>query len=292
MGVNRIFKFLIVSIFITSFFCCRGEAKNTKDVIVDTTSVIDVRKENNFSLNNSQVNLKPKDFIFEFYTKYIKYLEDPLNEESVNLKIYLTEDLINKIGKVKGYNYIINAQDSTIEWLKTLKVEDTEKNSVYSVSYEKGYYDSDDNILYVTIIEKEKLKISKISSFLDDQLVSSKDNDNDQDEEFTYYAFDYKINPGDRINETSYIIEYLEEEYIVFIMMGYEGNFDFKCRQVRTNEGVSLYYKESMDGGEEYTGDKSKPIVKIYKRVNNFYAKSSLIENGKEIKLKQVESRY
>jgi len=285
MGINRIFKFLIVFVFITSFFSCKG---NTKDVIKDTKSIIDVRKEGDILLDNTQV----KDFILEFYTKYIKYLEDPLNEESVNLEIYLTEDLISEIEKINGYNYIINAQDSTIEWLKTLKVEDTEKDNVYSVSREKGYYDSDDNTIYVTVVGKEKLKISKISSSLNDKLISSTENDNNQDDEFTYYSFDYKINPGDRINETSYIIEYLEEEYIVFSMMGYEGNFGYKCRQVKTKEGISLYYVKAEDGGEEYTGDKNKPLVKIYKRGNNFYAKSLLIENGKEVKLEEVESRY
>lgn len=290
MGINRIFKLLIITVFITSFFCCKRGTKNTEDVIVDTSSIIDVRKEDNISLNG-QVNLKPKDFILEFYTKYIKYLEDPLNEESVNFEIYLTEDLINEIGKVKGYNYIINAQDLTIEWLKTLKVEDTDKNNIYSVSREKGYYDSGDNTIYVTIVGKEKLKISKISSSLGDQLISSIDNDNNQDDEFTYYAFDYKINHGDLINETSFIIEYLEEEYIVFSMMGYEGQFDYKCRQVRTKEGISLYYKEAADD-DEYTGDKSKPLARIYKKGNDFYAISSLIENGKEVKLKEVESRY
>ncbi|MDB0602930.1 hypothetical protein PL373_17715 [Tenacibaculum maritimum] len=228
MGINRILKFLIVFIFISSFLSCKGGTKNNKDVLIDNTSVLNVEKNDN-SIDNIQARIETKDFILEFYTKYIKYLEDPLNEESIDYEFYLTKDLINEINKVKGYDYIINAQDSTVEWLKTLKVEDTDKNNVYSVSREKGYYDSDDNIIYVTVIEKEKLKISKISSSLNDQSKPSTLEVNEQEGEYKYYSFDYVINPGDRINETSYIIEYLEEEYIVFQMMGYEGEFDYKC---------------------------------------------------------------
>ncbi|MFL0119876.1 hypothetical protein [Tenacibaculum maritimum] len=290
MGINRIFKFLIVFIFISSFLSCKGGTKNNKDVLIDNRSVLNVEKNDN-SIDNIQARIEIKDFILEFYTKYIKYLEDPLNEESIDYEFYLTKDLINEINKVKGYDYIINAQDSTVEWLKTLKVEDTDKNNVYSVSREKGYYDSDDNIIYVTVIEKEKLKISKISSSLNDQSKPSILEVNEQEGEYKYYSFDYVINPGDRINETSYIIEYLEEEYIVFQMMGYEGEFDYKCRQVRTNEGVLLYYIEAEDD-DKYKGDKSKPLARIYKKGEDFYAKSSLIDNGKEVKLKEVESRY
>lgn len=290
MGINRIFKFLIVFVFITSFLSCKGGVKNNNDVTVNEASVLNVEKKDN-SLDNTETRIEPKDFILEFYTKYIKYLEAPLNEESIDYEFYLTKDLINEIGKKRGYDYIINAQDSSIEWLKTLKVENTDKNNVYRVSRERGYYDSDDNTIYVTVLEKEKLKISKISNSLKDQPKPSNLVENQQDDEFIYYSFDYKKNPGDLINETSYIIEYLEEEYIIFKMMGYDGQFDYKCKQVKTNDGVSLYYVEAEDD-DEYTGDKTKPLARIYKKGNDFYTKSSLIENSKEVKLKEVESRY
>ena len=291
MGINRIFKFLIVFVFITSFLSCKGSTKSNNDVTVNNTSGLNLEKKDN-SLDNTETRIEPKDFILEFYTKYIKYLEDPLNEESIDYEFYLTKELIDEINKVKGYDYIINAQDSAVEWLKTLKVEDTDKKNVYSVSREKGYYDSNDNTLYLTIVKQgeNKIKISKISSSLDKPRPSTLEV-KEKDNVYKYYSFDYIINPGDRINETSYIIEYLEEEYIVFQMMGYEGEFDYKCRQVRTSEGVSLYYIEAEDD-DEYKGDKSKPLIKIYKKGDNFYAKSSLIENGKEVKLKEVESRY
>ncbi len=289
MGINKIFKLLVVFAFFSSFLSCKESPKKNNDVVVNnTSSSLNVGKK-----NNPQTKIESKDFILEFYTKYIKYLEDPLNEESIDYEFYLTEDLIDEIGKTEGYDYIIKAQDSTVEWLKSLKVEDTEKNNVYSITREKGYYDSDDNTIYATVIElkNEKLKISKLSSTLIDQPISTPVENEDQKGKFTYYSFDYKINPGDRINETSYIIEYLEEEHIVFSMMGYDGEFDYKCRQVRTKEGVSLYYIEATDD-DEYTGNKSKPLARIYKKGEDFYAKSSLIEDGKEIKLKEVESRY
>lgn len=258
MGINRIFNFLIVFIFITSLLSCKRGPKKNNDVIVNNTSVLNVEKKDS-SPDNTQTKIEPKDFILEFYTKYIKYLEDPLNEESVDYEFYLIKDLINEINKVKGYDYIINAQDSTIEWLKTLKVEDTDKNNVYSVSYEKGYYDSYDNIIYVTVVKlkNEKFKISKISSSLNNQPTSSTIEVDGQDDEYKYYSFDYIIKLGDCINQTSYIMEYLEEEYVVFQMMGYEGEFNYKCRQVRTTEGVSLYYIKAEDD-DGYRGDKSK----------------------------------
>ncbi|MCR1024161.1 hypothetical protein H0I25_10490 [Cellulophaga sp. HaHa_2_95] len=290
MGINRVFKLLIVFVFLTSFLSCKGGAKNNNDVIVNNTSSLSIEKE-----DNPQTKIEPKDFILEFYTKYIKYLEDPLNEESIDYEFYLTEDLIDKIGKAKGYDYIINAQDSTIEWLKTLKVEDTEKNNVYSVSYEKGYYDSDDNIIYATVVELEKgkFRISKLSSSLIDQPISTPLENEGQKDKFTYYAFEYKINPGEYNEEINYFIDYLEEDYIVFQITDPDKFYDYKCRQERVKDGVLLYYVDVGDeGNEEYTGDTSKPLMKIYKKVNDFYAKSSLIDNGKEVKLKEVESRY
>ncbi len=267
-----------------SIVSCEGNTQKNKDVVVDNTSIIDVKK-----IDNVQSYLKPKDLILEFYTKYITYLEDPLNEESVDYEMYLTEDLIKEIGKNWGYDYIIKAQDSSIEWLKTLKVEDTEKDNVYSVSRERGYYDSDDNTIYVTVKqEKDKFKISKLSRTLNEQSDSFSAEKEDQDDEFTYYLFKYRTKPDNPRTALIYRIEYIDNDIVVINMDSHNDSFEYELLQKKSQNDVELYYKKNT-GIKEYTGDISKPLMRIYKKGDDFYAISPLIEDGKEVKLKEEE---
>ncbi len=275
MEINKLFKILIVTFFLLS---CKENPK--KDNITTDSSIMKTVIEESTTKSTSYNLVK------DFYTAYLTYLNE--NSEDFEIDNYLSDKLIEKINNA-DYNVIITGQDHGKFDLNTLKVTKTSKSEIFKVEFvDLGY----DVIVYPKVeLINNGYKIIDITRSLDqiEEPILSKEIKTDK---FTYYAFDYIINPGDHINETSYIIEYLEEEYIVFSMMGYEGNFDYKCRQVRTKEGVSLYYVEAENDGEEYTGNKNKPIVKIYKRDNNFYAKSLLIENGKEVKLKEVESRY
>jgi len=276
MGIDKLFKILVIVFFL---FSCKGNQK--KDNVTSNSSIMKTVIEESITQNTSYNLVK------DFYKAYLTYLNE--NSEDFEIANYLSDKLIKKINNA-DYNVIITGQDHGKFDLNTLKVTKTLKNEIFKVEFVDLGYD-------VIVYPKVKLinggyKIIGITRSLEEieePILSLETKTND----FEHYAFEYKINPGVYNEEINYFINYLEEDYIVFQITDPDKFCDYKCRQERGKDGVLLYYVDVGDeGNEEYTGDTSKPLMKIYKKGNDFYAKSSLIDNGKEVKLKEVESRY
>ncbi|WP_103867602.1 hypothetical protein [Aquimarina sp. I32.4] len=113
-------------------------------------------------------------------------------------------------------------------------------------------------------------------------------NNSINEDEFTYYLFKYRTKPDDPMDALKYRIEYIDNDIVVINMDSRNDSFEYECLQKKSQKGVELHYKKNT-GINEFTGDRSKPLMKIYKKGDDFYATSPLIEDGKEIKLKEEE---
>lgn len=90
----------------------------------------------------------------------------PPDFEKINSikKKYCTANLLRKIEKDElDYDPFLNAQDSNIEWIKTLSVKkDTKENNLYYVSYKDTYNGTQIVIKLIVLKEKESYKIDAI----------------------------------------------------------------------------------------------------------------------------------
>lgn len=114
--------------------------------------------------NNSSNELT---MLKNFYTAYITELSSPnVNYKHVDSlkKIYCTKGLIGKMKSNElDYDILLNAQDSDIEWLKTLTVKKTSfSTNQFDVSFIDNY-SKKKNIIKVAVVKQGGgFKISEV----------------------------------------------------------------------------------------------------------------------------------
>lgn len=278
MEVIRIFKLLIICLF-SFFVSCKKNIKNE--------NIIPLNKENkNKKILVQQVDLKErqnqsKKLIKDFYTSYLSYLNDDVDQ--CNLEKYLSSDFMKYLNRL-DYDGIIFAQDYEKFDLNKLKVSDTQKDKVYKVEfinmevYEKVVYAKVkliDNSYKITNLTTDFEKVN-----IDNALSDS------QTDEYDFDFLKYNTDPDDPFFSNIYTIEDFDSNSAIFIKVGKDESYEYFCIKKKTKEGLKLYYKEDSKYNE-YNGDTSSPLLILYKKGEDFYVKSSLIKEGKEVKFKE-----
>lgn len=126
--------------------------------------------------NDSNITVQSQDsdehvinIIKAFYTSYITEAskmptpENVANQKTLKKK-YCSEKLLNKLEKEDlDYDPFLKAQDSNIEWLKTLAVnKDQVKQNVYAVSFTDTYNNSVISINLTAVKFKDSYQIDSI----------------------------------------------------------------------------------------------------------------------------------
>ncbi len=101
-----------------------------------------------------------------FYREYITENDNmPVNEKKINLikKKYCTNNLIEKIKKDDlDYDPLVNAQDISREWIKTMKItKDSKKENAYIVCFTDKYNKTPFCTKLLILKSKEGFKIDK-----------------------------------------------------------------------------------------------------------------------------------
>jgi len=276
MGMNIYIKLLIFHFFAFFIISCKGNHKNDNG-FSDNTSIVKEEIKGQLS-KTDQI-----DFIKSFYTKYLRDLNEHTN--TCVLREYLSEELIEVLGKL-DYNAIIDAQDYDKFDLNTLKVLKTKNTDIYRVSFINM---NKEVLTDVKIVPRGNSFI--ITELTNDQYTIPTDfnkSDSISEDEFTYYLFKYRTKPDNPRTALTYRIEYIDNDIVVINMDSHNDSFEYELLQKKSQNGVELYYNKNT-GIKEYTGDISKPLMKVYKKGDDFYATSPLIEDGKEVKLKEEE---
>ncbi|TPN85858.1 hypothetical protein [Aquimarina algicola] len=274
--MNIYFKLLIVHFFAFFIISCKGNQKNDNG-FSDSTSIVKEEIKGQLS-KTDQI-----DFIKSFYTKYLRDLNEHTN--TCVLREYLSEELIKVLNKL-DYNAIIDAQDYDKFDLNTLKVSKTKNTDIYRVSFINM---SKEVLTDVKIVSRGNSFI--ITELTNDQYTIPTDFNEStsiNEDEFTYYLFKYRTKPENPRTALIYRIEYIDNDIVVINMDSHNDSFEYELLQKKSQNDVELYYKKNT-GIKEYTGDISKPLMRIYKKGDDFYAISPLIEDGKEVKLKEEE---
>lgn len=269
MGINRVINFLVIFIFFT--YSCKENIK--KDITVSN----DIEIQNKGRVSNDEL----VSLVKKFYTLYLNDFNNQTN--TCDLDKYLSEDFYKYLNRL-DYNGVIHAQDYEKFDLSTLKVSKTQKNNIYKVEFINMGYET---IVFVKLKLINKVyTITNITGDLEEadvdivlsQLRSHK---------YDFYKFKYFIEPwGDPRTGISFYVENFDEDMAVLGKGSYDEVFAYLCTKKETGNGLELYYKEPLKY-EAYTGDTSKPLITIYKKGEDFYATSPLIEDGKEIKLEE-----
>jgi len=274
MGINTLYKFLIVYFLVASFISCKGSQKRDNNFSYNSTLKV-VKEE----AKNKEQNKKDKliDFVEEFYKSYLTYLNDDVDE--CDLTKYLSKDFITYVNK-QDYDAIITGQDYEKFDLNTLKVSKTKKNKVYKVEFVNMGYET---TVYPKLeFIESSYKIIQIARKIED--INEK-NYISNTNKYDFDLLNYIMNShGDRTQITFSLEDYSNR--VIFTKGSYDENFEYFCLKKKTDKGLELYYKEDSKY-DEYIGDKNKPLITIYKKGEDFYAKSPLIKDGKEIKLKE-----
>jgi len=268
-------KILIV-LFSLFSICCNKKGKSQ-------SSIVSVAKE---QIENDST---PEEIIIDFYQQYIKLQDTPPSAENRTridavLKKYLTKALISRIRKASlDYDPLINAQDVSIGWLKTLKVH--KKNlpqSEYSICY-VSTYDSTTKCIDLKVDKVDG--VYKISDVLDDNLSpivgrkSSVSLDN--------ITYSYHIeSKGDLRTAISYYIEIHSDSEILFKRESYSNAFNYKCSKSKLDNAIQLFHEKTIEGKDPNLGT---PLITILDKEGKYYAVSPLIKKGNEVELTQEQ---
>ncbi|WP_010521203.1 hypothetical protein [Aquimarina agarivorans] len=283
MGVNRILRFLVVCIISFTFFSCKGYEKKEQSAISDIKITSEEQKTKNQKTTENSDQNQLIDFTKVFYKTYLSFLNNDIN--TANLEKYLSDDLIKYLGRL-DYDGIIFAQDNEKFDLSKLKVTETRSNMIYKVEFINMGHET---IVYAKIESlKKPYRISNLTTNFNEastDIVLSELVTDQYDFDFLKYYI--KAREGSPANTAIiYSIENFDADTAIFSKYTYNDNFEYLCIKQKTSKGLELYYKRASDYSE-YTGDISIPLITIYKKGEEFYAKSSLIEEGKEIKLNE-----
>lgn len=265
MAIDRLNK-VFFGVFILAFFVLSCKKNEQKDQVSNT------KIEKKISQKN------PIDFVQNFYKSYLTDLNDSTTK--CVFGDYLSEELIKAIER-ENSNIIIDGQDYEKFDLKTLKVVETNNKYVFRVSFLNINHQVKTDVEIQSVNNNYKIiKLTDVKSGI--VYPSSK-----KLEDYEYYTLKYFVEPKrDPRTGVTFTVEDFDENYTVFKKSGYSGNFEYKCSKKLTKEGLEFYYQETLEG-EEFNGNKKEPLIKIFKRNSAYYAVSSFIEDGKEVKLEE-----
>ncbi|AUC76029.1 DUF5991 domain-containing protein [Olleya sp. Bg11-27] len=303
MGIKSIFKYSFIVFFL--ILSCKKDINNKK--ALSTNEVVDVIQ---FS--------KAEERIKEFYLSYYK------NSTTVNddlLKRFITNRLFEKIQElgnsedlILDYDPFIQGQDYRYDVIKkTLKIiTSLNKENELKVSFNRFELENEKpTVVLLSLIKKgniylidainndELLNLEEIKKFSDKNKNTKKgikkplntpqvDNKNfgvkDYIGSYSYFSDMGKLDEIASIT-IGYSLE-IKKDAVYFAGQGYQTNFDDLCYAKMNNGVLEIYYKKTIEG-TEYNKNMTQPLVKIYKKGNTFYATSSQIKEGKEIKLKE-----
>ncbi|SFZ83182.1 hypothetical protein R5N98_15350 [Tenacibaculum maritimum] len=284
MGINKILKSLIIFLFALFIVACKQKVKKENATDVVATQKAEVKKEETAQIEEQVSQNNPINLVRGFYTSYLTEINNATF--NYNLNKYLSQDLIKYINRIDDGNLIIDAQDYEIFDLNTLKVSTTQKDDVFKVQFINMGHET---VIYARVKSVDGgYKIVNLDSNFEKANIDIVFSEL-KTHEYTYYKLIYYIKPSEepRIGIT-YTLEDFDENNVVFRKSSYDEEFAYLCAKKVTENGLKLYYKEPLDY-EAYTGDTSKSLITIYKKGDDFYATSPLIEDGKEIKLKEEE---
>ncbi|MFC5045929.1 hypothetical protein ACFSTE_20420 [Aquimarina hainanensis] len=279
MEINKIIKLLILCFFVQAVVSCKQQVKNDNSFTTDTLAIkVETEKT---ELNNDNKNDKDKiiNFIIDFYTSYLIDFNNSTNTCDINK--YLSKDFSKYLGSL-DYDGIIHAQDYDKFDLNTLKASKTSKNNVYKVEFINMGHET---VLYVKVkLINKNYKITNIAKDSNQiaDIILSEIKQNEYDFDF----LKYNTNPDDPHFSIIYTLEDFDSDTAIFQKVSNDESFEYFCLKKNTKKGLELYYEEDSKYNT-YTGDTSKSLITIYKKGDDFYAKSPLIEGGKEIKLKE-----
>jgi len=285
MGINKILRYIIAFLFTLFIVSCKQNIE--QDNITKAETIQLVEEKQNIDQNKEQLSQKNEiNFVYDFYRSYLSEINNGTFQSDFDK--YLSQDLIKYINSIDDGNLIINAQDYEKFDLKTLKISKTSNKNVFKVKFI--------NMGHKTVMfAKVKLingdyKITNLSNDFDDvskELVLPEF----MTDEYYFESLSYYIEPTGE-SKTGIVFK-VEEDFegrgIIFSKNQAFGDyFEYLCAKKQTKRGLEIYHKENI-GLEEhkYKGDTSKPLITIYKKGEDFYATSPLIEEGKEIKLEE-----
>jgi len=308
MGIKSIFKYCSLIIFFLTLSCKKGLDKNSDSL----------------SLKNKQVVNLTQTFEGEERIKqfYLSYYEGRLPGNNDLLKTFITKRLFQRIEELNNgdnlvldYDPFIYGQDYFPEVIrKTLKVKAIpNKINEFEVSFNR-FEENETPRKVVLFLVKEKntylidainsddlLNLKEIDKFSNEHKITKKeekqvknspqaDNINYEIEDYIgSYSYFYDMGKLDEFAAMTigYSLD-IKQNSIRFAGQGYKTNFDDLCEAKMNNGVLEIHYKETIEGNT-YNSNKTQPLVKMYKKGNTFYATSSQIKDGKEIKLKEEE---
>lgn len=286
MELNKILRLLFVYFFSFTFFSCKGHTEKEDTIINDIESVQVQEKFTNKKETKSINQNQLVDFIKNFYSIYLSYLNDDV--DTYNSSKYLSKDFIKYLNSL-DYDGIIFAQDYEKFDLEKLKVSKTSADMIYKVEFVNM------EVYEKTVFAKVKLINGsyKITNLTEDFNGASKGLvlPEFMTDEYYFESLSYYIEPTGE-SKTGIVFK-VEEDFegrgIIFSKNQAFGDyFEYLCTKKNTKRGLEIYHKKNIGLEEhEYKGDTSKPLITIYKKGEDFYARSILIENGKEVKLKE-----
>jgi len=285
MGINMISRILIIFTF--SAISCKQSVK--KDNITNNELVGQVEVKQKTDQNQKQLSQKNEiNFVENFYKSYLTEINKGTFQS--NLDKYLSDDLIKYVNSIDDGDLIINAQDYEKFDLNTLKVLETSNNHVYKVTFINM---ASETVMFAKVkLFNESYKITNLS---EDFYNASKDIvlPEFMTDEYYFESLSYYIEPTGE-SKTGVVFK-VEEDFegrgIVFEKyQAFGDGFEYLCSKTQIKGQLEIYHKKNLGAEEyEYSGDSSKPLIIIYKKGDYFYAKSPLIEDGKQVKLEKEE---
>ncbi|QXP58223.1 hypothetical protein [Olleya sp. HaHaR_3_96] len=283
MGISKIVKLIFFFLIIKSVISCKEITKKEDKIITGNSIVLSETKEENTPQDKEYSQEKSINFVRKFYVLYLTDLNQ--GTKKCILNDYLSKNLIESVNNFNG-NLIIDSQDYEKIDLNTLKISGTNIENVFKVSF-INYDERTINVKVSTT--DDSYKITDITLLRENVNFTYPSTDIVDEYEFDYLS--YYIEP---IGESKTgVVFNIEEDFegrgIIFKKnQAFGDSFEYLCTKIQTKGELEIYYKENLGAEEyEYSGDSSKPLIIIYKKSNDFYARSSLIENGKEVKLKE-----
>ena len=249
------------------------------------------------SSQNKQITL----MLNNFYNDYISEIsKDTVNHLSINsLKNkYLTSNLQDKINSLElSYDPIIDAQDSSLDWLETLKIQKSKSNDdIFLVSYMDTF---SKEIVVITLSVIEENKSYKINNILNmDRVTETSTNKADNQNKlnkFWYGSYNVTTVFNDTGGVGSASINYnilIDKDGCIFSGYGYRTGFEYRCAIVMSSDKeVSLKYVSTVNGDslDQSILKLKTPLLTIIFNDSQFYAKSFLIYDSNfntDIKIK------
>lgn len=281
MGINKILRYIIAFLFTLFIVSCKQNIDQDNVTKTETIQLVEKKQNREQLSQKSEIN-----FVNDFYKSYLTEINNGTFQNDFDK--YLSQDLIKYINSIDDGNLIINAQDYEKFDLNTLKVSKTSNKNVFKVTFINMGHET---VMFARVKSiNDAYKITNLTEGFDKV---SKDIvlPEFMTEEYYFESLSYYIEPTGE-SKTGIVFK-LEEDFegrgVIFSKNQAFGDyFEYLCAKKNTKRGLEIYHKENI-GLEEhrYKGDTSTPLITVYKKGEDFYATSPLIEDGKEIKLEE-----